>query len=80
MNNLIKLKALSGSFLMRCSMRSISSIPSINFSETHLMLKQTCKDFSDKELAPAASKIDKLHMYPESLIKQMGELGLNLFI
>jgi len=40
------------------------------------MLKQTCRDFADKELAPLAAKTDKLHLYPSELIRQMGELGL----
>jgi len=62
--------------LLYNSIRRISSIPSINLSETHLMLKQTCRDFAEKELAPQAGKIDKQHMFPGDLIKKMGELGL----
>ena len=40
------------------------------------MLKDTCRDFADRELAPAAAQIDKTHIFPTDLIKQMGELGL----
>lgn len=56
--------------------RSISSMQSIHFSETHLMLKSTCRDFADNEIAPIAAKIDKLHLFPEEIIKKLGELGL----
>jgi len=40
------------------------------------MLRDTCREFSQKELVPAAAKIDKSHEYPSEIIKKMGELGL----
>ena len=78
MNSFQKLRSVSyiSNKLLYFTKRPISSIPSINFSETHLMLKQTCRDFAEKELAPQASIIDKQHMFPGDLIKKMGELGL----
>ncbi|RNA08981.1 short-chain specific acyl- mitochondrial [Brachionus plicatilis] len=56
--------------------RPISQMHSINFSDTHLMLKNTCKEFVDKELLPLAAKIDKTSEYPAEIVKKMGELGL----
>lgn len=55
---------------------TITSMASVQFSETHLMLKQTCRDFADKEIIPLASQIDKSHVYPAEIVKQMGEMGL----
>lgn len=75
MNNLIKLRHLPKN-LFTLGTRSISNIQSIQFSETHEMLRSTCRDFADKELAPAAAQIDKTHTFPKALIEQMGELGL----
>ncbi|XP_031351395.1 short-chain specific acyl-CoA dehydrogenase, mitochondrial isoform X1 [Photinus pyralis] len=54
--------------------RTIASLSAL--SETHQMLRKTCRDFADGELKPVASKCDREHLYPEAQIKQMGELGL----
>ena len=62
--------------LARAFTRSISAVQNINYSETHIMLKNTCKEFADKELIPIAAKIDKTHAYPAEIVKKMGELGL----
>lgn len=40
------------------------------------MLKNTCKEFVDKEIIPKASKIDKNGTYPAEIIHKMGEIGL----
>ncbi|WAR02256.1 ACADS-like protein [Mya arenaria] len=45
-------------------------------SETHQMLRQTCRDFADKELKPIAGQIDKDCTYPKKQVKMLGELGL----
>ena len=45
-------------------------------SETHDMLRDTCRDFADKELAPKAGAIDKSHEYPQDQVRQLAELGL----
>ncbi len=56
--------------------RSISKFQSINLSETHLMLKNTGREFADKELKPIAAMLDKQHLFPAEQIKKIGELGL----
>lgn len=70
------LKLASSNASKHANVRAISSVQSINFSETHLMLKNTCREFADKEIIPLAGKIDKTSVYPENIVKQMGELGL----
>lgn len=54
--------------------RKIASLSSL--SETHQMLRQTCRDFADNELKPLAAKTDREHLYPAEKVKQMGDLGL----
>ncbi|CAL1284817.1 unnamed protein product [Larinioides sclopetarius] len=44
--------------------------------ETHKLLQDTCRKFSDEQLKPIAAKIDKGHLYPKEQIKQIGNLGL----
>jgi len=44
--------------------------------EEHQMLKETCRNFAEKELWPIAGEIDKTCRYPEEQVKKMGELGL----
>jgi butyryl-CoA dehydrogenase len=56
--------------------RSISNFHSINLNETHLMLKNTCREFAEKELKPIAAKIDREHLFPKDQVKKLGELGL----
>jgi butyryl-CoA dehydrogenase len=56
--------------------RPISNFQSLNFNETHLMLKNSLKDFVDGEIVPRAHNIDKISEYPADIIKKMGELGL----
>lgn len=75
MNQLNKLR-LVGSKLWSLPSRSISSIQSIEFTETHNMLRETCRDFANKELAPSAAATDKEHRFPGDAVHQMGELGL----
>jgi butyryl-CoA dehydrogenase len=45
-------------------------------SETHQMLRKTCRDFADKELAPIAAELDREHRFPKKQIASLGELGL----
>jgi butyryl-CoA dehydrogenase len=70
-----KLRLLAQNTLSHAT-RSISSMQSFNFSETHLMLKNTCRDFADNEIAPHAAAIDRGHLFPAEIIKKLGELGL----
>jgi len=45
-------------------------------SETHEMLKKTCRDFADKELRPIAGELDREHRFPKEQVAKMAELGL----
>lgn len=65
-----------GISLSRDSTRTISNMHSITYSDTHIMLRNTCKDFADKEIMPLAAKIDKTSVYPAEIVHKMGELGL----
>uniref|UniRef100_A0AC11ERZ9 Acyl-CoA dehydrogenase short chain n=1 Tax=Ovis aries TaxID=9940 RepID=A0AC11ERZ9_SHEEP len=49
---------------------------SVELPETHQMLRQTCRDFAEKELFPIAAQVDKEHRFPAAQVKKMGELGL----
>jgi butyryl-CoA dehydrogenase len=37
-------------------------------SESHEMLRKTCRDFADRELKPVAGELDKKHQYPTDLV------------
>lgn len=58
----------------RTSVRTITALCAL--PETHQMLKQTLKDWSDKELKPVAANIDKQSLYPRDQILQLGQLGI----
>ncbi|XP_071945357.1 short-chain specific acyl-CoA dehydrogenase, mitochondrial-like isoform X2 [Antedon mediterranea] len=60
-----------GSSSSICKAHSLASL-----SETHAMLRKTCRDFADNELAPIAGELDKEHRYPKEQVKKLGELGL----
>uniref|UniRef100_A0AAY4B5Z3 Short-chain specific acyl-CoA dehydrogenase, mitochondrial n=1 Tax=Denticeps clupeoides TaxID=299321 RepID=A0AAY4B5Z3_9TELE len=44
--------------------------------ETHQMLRQTCRDFAGRELAPIAAKLDKEHSYPAKQVRELGDMGV----
>ncbi|MFI5395897.1 MAG: acyl-CoA dehydrogenase [Candidatus Binatia bacterium] len=44
--------------------------------ETHEMLRQTCREFADKELVPIAAALDREHRYPAEQVERLAELGL----
>jgi len=46
------------------------------FSDEQLMLREMVKDFTNNEIKPIAADIDRNEKIPESLIKQLGELGI----
>ncbi|XP_042697592.1 short-chain specific acyl-CoA dehydrogenase, mitochondrial isoform X3 [Chrysemys picta bellii] len=48
----------------------------VELPETHQMLRQTCRDFAEKELVPIAAQLDKEHRFPAEQVKKMGALGL----
>ena len=45
------------------------------FSETHLMIKETARKFAEEVLAPTADERDEKEEFPHEAVKQMGELG-----
>jgi butyryl-CoA dehydrogenase len=45
-------------------------------TEEHLLIKQTVRDFAEKEIAPRAEEIDATDQFPADIFKRMGELGL----
>ena len=53
--------------------RHVSSLT--NLPETHQMLRQTCRDFADKELVPIAASLDKDHKFPLEQVKLFYILG-----
>ncbi|XP_061603291.1 short-chain specific acyl-CoA dehydrogenase, mitochondrial [Phyllopteryx taeniolatus] len=44
--------------------------------ETHHMLRQTCRDFADRELTPIAARLDKEQTYPAQQILELGAMGV----
>uniref|UniRef100_A0A8D8UI22 Short-chain specific acyl-CoA dehydrogenase, mitochondrial n=1 Tax=Cacopsylla melanoneura TaxID=428564 RepID=A0A8D8UI22_9HEMI len=63
--------------LSKCSKNAVRYIASLaSLPDTHQMLFKTVRDFTEGELKPIASKLDREHLYPQEQIKKMGELGL----
>ena len=61
MGNTAKLSAAN----ISTSQRSCSGVhPFAQLSETHEMLRKTCRDYADNVLKPIAGEVDKNHMYP----------------
>jgi acyl-CoA dehydrogenase len=48
---------------------------SLFFSEEHEMLRQSIREFVEKELAPHAEEWEEEGMFPDWVFKRMGELG-----
>ncbi|CAF0820562.1 unnamed protein product [Brachionus calyciflorus] len=76
LNTIRKAHLIGPNLIGNYAKRSITQMHSINFSDTHIMLKNTCKEFVDKEILPLAAKIDKTSEYPAEIVKKMGDLGL----
>ena len=47
-----------------------------NLSEEQIILKQTVKKFTEREIEPVASQIDSQGMLPDGLLKKMAEIHL----
>lgn len=47
--------------------RSLSQLAEL--PETHQILRQTCRDYADRELIPIAAKLDKEHSYPAKQVQ-----------
>jgi alkylation response protein AidB-like acyl-CoA dehydrogenase len=41
----------------------------VELPETHQMLRQTCRDFAEKELVPIAAQLDKEHLFPAAQVR-----------
>lgn len=48
---------------------------SYGFSETHLMIRDTARQFAQDELAPSVIERDEKELFPYEAVKKMGELG-----
>ncbi|KAK4813258.1 hypothetical protein QYF61_019061 [Mycteria americana] len=59
-----------------CLRRLHTVYQTVELPETHQMLRQTCRDFAEKELVPVAAQLDKEHRFPAEQVKKMGGLGL----
>ncbi len=46
------------------------------FTEEHQLIKQTVRDFAEKEIAPRAEDIDATDQFPKDIFKRMGALGI----
>uniref|UniRef100_A0AAR2L8E4 Short-chain specific acyl-CoA dehydrogenase, mitochondrial n=1 Tax=Pygocentrus nattereri TaxID=42514 RepID=A0AAR2L8E4_PYGNA len=44
--------------------------------ELHQMLRQTCRDYAEKELAPVAGQLDKNHTFPAKQVRELGAMGV----
>ncbi|XP_033030769.1 short-chain specific acyl-CoA dehydrogenase, mitochondrial [Lacerta agilis] len=65
-----------GAWTFQCLRRLHTVYQTVELPETHQMLRQTCRDFAEKELAPIAAQLDKEHRFPAEQVKKMGSLGL----
>ena len=45
------------------------------FTEEHEMIRQTAREFAQKEIAPVASEFDESGEFPMETIRKMGEMG-----
>jgi len=50
--------------------------PSLELSEEHKMIRDTAREFAQKEIAPIAAHFDETGEFPMATIKKMGALGL----
>lgn len=56
------------------SCRNLSQLAEL--PETHQILRQTCRDYADRELSPIAARLDKEHSYPAKQIQELGAMGV----
>lgn len=47
----------------------------VPFTEEHEMIRQTARDFAQKEITPIAAEFDESGEFPTETIRKMGELG-----
>ena len=46
-----------------------------SLSDDHQLLRQTVRDFAEREIAPVAEELDRTKAFPYEIVKQIGELG-----
>jgi alkylation response protein AidB-like acyl-CoA dehydrogenase len=49
---------------------------SLKLTEEHEMIRQTARDFAEREIAPIAAQHDESGEFPRATIEKMGQLGL----
>jgi alkylation response protein AidB-like acyl-CoA dehydrogenase len=54
---------------------TMTGIALFSLSEEHEMIRQTARDFAQKEIAAAAVEFDESGKFPKETIKKMGEMG-----
>jgi alkylation response protein AidB-like acyl-CoA dehydrogenase len=50
--------------------------PNLTLSSEQEMIRQTARDFAQKEIAPVAAHFDETGEFPSETVRKMGELGL----
>ncbi|XP_029921199.1 short-chain specific acyl-CoA dehydrogenase, mitochondrial [Myripristis murdjan] len=69
---IFKARKALGLCLSGCrSLTQLAELP-----EMHQMLRQTCRDYADRELTPIAAKLDKEHSFPAKQIQELGAMGV----
>lgn len=53
----------------------VLSGPNLSLAPEHEMIRQTARDFAQKEIAPIATEFDESGEFPEKTIRKMGEMG-----
>jgi len=54
---------------------AVSSGPSLELSDEHVMIRQTARDFAQKEIVPIAAEHDESSDFPLETIRKMGKMG-----
>ncbi|MCJ7676366.1 MAG: acyl-CoA dehydrogenase family protein, partial [Anaerolineales bacterium] len=54
---------------------SSPSGPSLSLSSEHEMIRQTARDFAQKEIAPIAAEFDESGEFPSATVRTMGGMG-----
>jgi short-chain 2-methylacyl-CoA dehydrogenase len=47
-----------------------------SLNEEQLAIRDTCRDFAEQEIKPAAEEMDRSGAFPYEIVRKMGELGL----
>ncbi len=55
---------------------SMTSGPTLELSDEHLMLRDAVREFAQREIAPIAAEYDESGEFPMATIRMMGEMGL----